>query len=170
MCALRDVKGQKERVGFGGCVVLSGAVIRFINAGITSRRDSSSLLVLTHSVTSFLWRATGSASVSLSFHLPLSFPGSRRLSVSQKTLSPFVLSPSFLFLPRRLCLHPSLPCVLDSFASSVSLLFTFVPLFVSLCHSPLSACVQTSKAVSDRSPAAASQGYAKHEMRKEVSG
>lgn len=48
---MREMKGDKERVGFGGCAVLSGAVIRFINAGITVHRESSSLLALTHSVT-----------------------------------------------------------------------------------------------------------------------
>lgn len=137
MCFEGGERGANETVGFGGRVVLSGAVIRFINAGIASHRDSSSLLVLTHSVTSFLWRAIGSASVSLSLHLPLSLSssGSRRLSVSQ-TLSFFPsLSLFFLFSPPRcLCFHPSLslPLVPDSFASSVSLLFMFISLSPSL--------------------------------------
>lgn len=112
-------------MGFGGCAVLSCAVIRFINAGITSHRDSSSLLVLTHSVTSFLRRAIGGASVRLSLHLPLSFScsGSRRLSVSQ-TLSAF-----FFFLPVSfLSPFPSLS-LLPSLAS-----FLFSTLLLPPCH------------------------------------
>lgn len=57
----------RERLRFGGCVIRSSNKV----GQYWNHQDSSSLLVLTHSVTLFLWRAIGSASVSLSRHLPL---------------------------------------------------------------------------------------------------
>lgn len=94
------------------CAALSGVVIRFINAGIT--RDVSSPLLLTHSVASFLLRATGIASASpssicLSCLLSLSFP------------LPPSLASSFFFGSRLFCF----------------LRVTSVYVCLSLCHSPL---------------------------------
>lgn len=150
------------------CAALPGAVIRFINAGIT--RDGSSPRLLTHSVASFLsWEP-----LELPLSLFLSPPSASltRLSclfVSQ-TIS-LLFPPSLISLCLSLTVSPSISCLPfffpDSFASSVSLLFMFASPFVTL---PFSLCVQTSVAASDRSSVVASQGYVKYEMRKEVSG
>ena len=120
------------------CAALPGAVIRFINAGIT--RDGSSPRLLTHSVASFLLRAIGIASVSLSFSsiclphlpvLPLSLPN------SLSALPPSLISLSVFPSPS---LHPSLAS--SFFFLFCSRLFCFlhvtsVYVCLSLCHSPL---------------------------------
>lgn len=118
------MKGEKEGVGSGGCAVLSGAVIRFINAGLTG--DRSSLLVLTHSVTSFLQRGVGSASVSLPSTCLSYVPVPASADSPSLCLSTFCSSGC-------LCFHLLHPSVLDYFPSSVSLLvYVHRSLFVTL--------------------------------------
>lgn len=152
------------------CAALPGAVIRFINAGIT--RDGSSPRLLTHSVASFLsWEP-----LELPLSLFLSPPSASLTRLSCLLVSQTISAlPPVSYLSLSLCLSltvsPSISCLPfffpDSFASSVSLLFMFASPFVTL---PFSLCVQTSVAASDRSSVVASQGYVKYEMRKEVSG
>lgn len=153
----------------GRCSVLSAVLLQFINAAIT--RDSSPLLFLTRchllSLESY-WKC-------LCVHPPVSLSHSSALSSGASVSLP----PPSLSLPPQQCffslfadsasisLNPL--CSAESFASSLSLLFILI-WRVSCCHSSLSPCVQTSAALSDRLSAAASQGYVKQEMRKEVSG
>ena len=100
-----------DREMWGVCAALSGVVIRFINAGIT--RDGSSPLLLTHSVASFLLRATGIASASpssicLSCLLSLSFP------------LPPSLASSFFFWFQTLLLPPCHFCLCLPLSLSLS--------------------------------------------------
>lgn len=110
-------------------------------------------------------------------HLPPSFshPGFCCLSVSL-TLCFFPVSCLLFFLSfffyksfadsASVSLHPF---VLDSFAPSVSLLFMFISHVVSVFVTLPSVCAWQWHSL-DRLSAVASQGYVKHEMRKEVSG
>lgn len=151
-------------MGFGRCAVLSGAEIRFINAAITT--DTSPLLVLTqcHLVSpESHWKCLCVPSL----HLPLSFSHS-----GNSLLLSCLLSLSLSFFLKSFADSASIslhPFVLDSFVSSVSLLFMFISHVVSVFVTLPSACAWQWHS-QDRLSAVASQGYVKHEMRKEVSG
>lgn len=115
-----------------------------------------------HGVTSFPWRAIGKVSVS---HPPVSLSRSSVLfsGASVSLLTVFLFSLCWLcFYLLESSLFCSLllpPCHFCSRLSGA----------VSCCHSSLGPCVQTSAALSDRLSAVTSQGYVKHETRKEVS-
>lgn len=161
-------------MGFGRCAALSGAVIWFINAAIT--RDNFPTARLNAVSPRFsgeplevpLCPFPPSASLILPswLLLPLRLPNSLLLSC---LLSPFL---SFFFFYKSFADSASVslhPFVLDSFAPSVSLLFMFISHVVSVFVTLPSVCAWQWHS-QDRLSAMASQGYVKHEMRKEVSG
>lgn len=116
------------------CAVLPGAVIRFINAGIT--RDGSSPRLLTHSVASFLsWEP-----LELPLSLFLSPPSASltRLScllVSQTISALPPVSYLSLSFPHRLSFHLLPPLFFSRLFCFLRVTSVYVCL--SLCHSPL---------------------------------
>lgn len=138
----------------GRCSVLLAPLFHFISAAVTG--GSSPLLFLTvsppfsgelleMSLCSILW-------------------------CPSLILVPCLSSPQcFLFSLCWLCFHLLESSLFCSLLLPLSLLFMLICrcLLLSLFPRP---CMQTSAALSDRLSAAASQGYVKHETRKEVSG
>lgn len=116
------------------CAALPGAVIRFINAGIT--RDGSSPRLLTHSVASFLsWEP-----LELPLSLFLSPPSASltRLSclfVSQTISALPPVSYLSLSFPHRLSFHLLPPLFFSRLFCFLRVTSVYVCL--SLCHSPL---------------------------------